>query len=214
MSGKIVGQGLAIRSQMRQWLKSRQQEARRRVGVEMLKWAPSAVTAARADAAAGLKGNKAARSFHYKLYTAKANKMPALKIGSKIPWLGIHTRGGVIRGPLLVPIVKMSAKKLRNLIRELMKRGDGFWVRGDYGQVILMAENLPEYGGLLNRHKSAERKRTRSEYNSGRLKKGQAIPIAILLPQARLQKRINFPDSVIGEIPRLRSAINLALSRK
>lgn len=167
--------------------------------------------AAQAAARGGLKGNKGWRSFRARVYDSKPNELPALRIGSRVPWMGIHDTGGTVRGPLLIPIIKLGPKAFRRLLNELNRAGNAYWVPGKNGQPVLMAENITEQGRVLSKFKSAERKRLRADGGSGRLKRGQDIPIATLVPQVKLLRRIRFQETVRSRMPALVAAIEQAM---
>ncbi|HZW25168.1 MAG TPA: DUF6441 family protein [Gallionella sp.] len=185
------------------WTRERQARIRRELAAVMRREGKSIAEAAQANARGALGGNKAWRSFRHKVYDNKPAELPALKIGSRVPWLGVHETGGSIRGPLLVPIIRIGPKAFRRVLREIKARGDGYWVKGRSGLPVLMAENLKEYGGALSKFKSAERKQLRAAGGKGRLRAGQDIPIATLIPQTRLRKRLRFEQTVRARIPGL-----------
>lgn len=184
---------------------------RKAVAAVMRTQGRSIAGAAQAAARGGLKGNKAWRSFRAKVYDSKPNELPALRIGSRVPWMGIHDTGGTVRGPLLIPIIKLGPKAFRRLLNELNRAGNAYWVPGKNGQPVLMAENITEQGRVLSKFKSAERKRLRADGGSGRLKRGQDIPIATLVPQVKLLRRIRFQETVRSRLPALVAAIEQAM---
>src|SRR5574340_44381 len=40
-----------------------------------------------------------------KVLDKKTDRLPALLVGSKIPWLGLHEKGGTVSGNLLIPLL-------------------------------------------------------------------------------------------------------------
>ena len=44
------------------------------------------------------------RSLRAKVFDRDPDRLPALLIGSRIPWLGIHVRGGTLSGRMLIPL--------------------------------------------------------------------------------------------------------------
>lgn len=207
----LTSSGLIKPAEFERWRKSEQLAIRQKVGDIMRRDGRAIAQAAQQNARTTLKGNKAWRSFGAKVYDSRPDEMPALKIGSKVPWLGMHETGGIIRGPLLIPIIKLGPKRFRRLLTDLNRAGNAYWVPGKSGQPVLMAENITEQGTVLSKFKSAERKRDRAAGGSGRLKRGQDIPIATLVPQVRIQKRLRFEATVRGRVPALASAIAKAL---
>ena len=114
-------------------------------------------------------------SLRAKVYDRNPDKLPAVLIGSKIPWLGIHVRGGTISGRMLIPLTgegrRIGRRAFKRVIDTLIRSGNAYFIRKN-GQVILMAENLRENASALTRFKRAERSRTGAKS----IKRGQEIP--------------------------------------
>ena len=146
------------------------------------------------------------RSMRHKLYAGSPEKFPALLIGSKIPWLGIHMRGGTIAGRMLIPLLpehqRLGRKAFRRVIDGLMRTGNAFFIQKN-GKVILMAENIKENTSELRRFKRAERGRTGAKS----IKRGQNIPIAVLVPTVTLRGRLDLPGIVRSQLPKLSASI-------
>ena len=146
------------------------------------------------------------RSMRHKLYAGSPEKFPALMIGSRIPWLGIHTRGGTIGGRMLIPLLpehqRLGRKAFRRVIDGLMRTGNAFFIQKN-GKVILMAEVIKENTAELRRFKRAERGRTGAKS----IKRGQEIPIAVLVPMVTLRGRLDLPGIVRSQLPKLTSSI-------
>jgi len=160
---------------------------------------------------AAFKVRKAAfvRSLRVKLYNEKPHRFPALWIGSKIPWLGIHMTGGVIKPSgkkMLIPLLpehqRIGPKAFRQVIKGLMAAGNAYFVpKGD--RVILMAEVIRENNRELSRFKRAERARTGAKS----IRQGTEIPIAVLVPEVRMQRRFDLEGAVKRHTPLLVQAI-------
>jgi hypothetical protein len=146
------------------------------------------------------------RSMRHKLYAGSPEKFPALLIGSKIPWLGIHMRGGTIAGRMLIPLLpehqRLGRKAFRRVIDGLMRTGNAFFIQKN-GKVILMAEVIKENTAELRRFKRAERGRTGAKS----IKRGQEIPIAVLVPTVTLRGRLDLPGIVRSQLPKLSASI-------
>lgn len=153
------------------------------------------------------------KSMRHKLYAGSPDKFPALLIGSRISWLGIHVRGGTIGGRLLIPLLpehqRMGRKAFRRVIDGLMRSGNAFFLKKN-GKVILMAENLKENTSELRRFKRAERGRTGAKS----IRRGQEIPIAVLVPSVSLRGRFDLPGIVRAQLPKLTTAILQQLNVK
>lgn len=152
------------------------------------------------------------RSMHAKVFDRKTNEFPALYLGSKVPWLGIHEQGGTIRGRMLIPLLpqhrRIGRKAFVRVIDALMRSGNAWFIEKN-GQQILMAENLAENSRSLTRFRRAERERTGAK----RLRRGQEIPIAVLVRRVTLKKRFDLNRAVRVELPRLTAAIRKAMSQ-
>ena len=103
------------------------------------------------------------RSLRAKVFDRDPDRLPALLIGSRIPWLGIHVRGGTLSGRMLIPLLpehqRMGRKAFRRVIDGLLRTGNAFFIQRN-GKAILMAEAIKENTAELRRFKRAERIRT------------------------------------------------------
>ena len=151
-----------------------------------------------------------ASSMSTKLFDKKPNELPALWVGSKIPWLGIHQRGGTVSGNLLIPLLpnRIGPKRFKAVIDGLMRSGNAFFIEKD-GRVLLMAENIAENSGQLVRFKRAERGRTGTK----QIKRGQEVPIAVLVRRVDLKRRLDLDGSVQRALPALARAIQQELDK-
>lgn len=152
------------------------------------------------------------KSMRHKIYGANPNKLPSLLVGSKIPWLGLHVRGGTITGKMLIPLTpegkRMNRKAFRRAIDGLMRSGNAFFIKKN-GSVILMAENIKENATELRRFKRAERIRTGAKS----IKRGQEIPIAVLVSTVKVKARLNLPGIVNSHLPKLSVSILQQLNK-
>jgi hypothetical protein len=149
-------------------------------------------------------------SLQAKVFDRKPERLPALWVGSRIPWLGIHTHGGTVAGRMLIPLLpgRIGPKRFRQVIDGLMRSGNAFFVEKN-GRVLLMAENLRENTAQLNRFKRAERERSGVK----RLQRGQEIPIAVLVRRVELKRRFDLAAGVQGALPKLAAAIGRELDK-
>jgi len=146
-------------------------------------------------------------SFRVRVWAKNTTRLPALHIGSKVPWVGIHEHGGVIGGPVLIPLFgRIGRKRFKAIVEQLLRGGNAFFIRKN-GRTLLMAENLREHDRPLARFKRGYRQ---SE-GIARLKRGDAIPIAVLLPRVALKKRLDVAALALRQIPRLAQAIDAQL---
>jgi hypothetical protein len=157
-----------------------------------------------------VKRNSFVSSMQAKVLDKKTDRLPALLIGSKIPWLGLHEKGGTVSGNLLIPLLpgRIGPKRFKAVIDGLLRSGNAFFVEKN-GKVILMAENIRENASQLNRFKRAERGRTGAK----QIKRGQEIPIAVLVKSVSLKRRLNLTGAVQRSLPRLAGAIQKELAK-
>jgi len=148
------------------------------------------------------------KGFTAKVLDKDKNRLPALYVGSRIPWSGIHERGGVIGGRMLIPLHgRVGRKRFKAQIAELMRGGNAYFIKNAKGNIVLMAENIKEYDRPL----SGFKRRYRKAEGIKRLKRGADVPIAVLVPRAQLKKRLNVERIVAGRIPRLSARIEKQL---
>lgn len=210
----LVAEGLLDRRRFSAWQGDTRKAIHTAVARAMRDTGKEMAERARSDMRAGFKvvKPKFLRSMHAKVFDRKAEEFPALYIGSKVPWLGIHEQGGTIRGRMLVPLLpqhrRIGRKAFARVIDALMRSGNAFFIEKN-GQQILMAENIAENAQPLARFRRAERERT----GARRVRRGQEIPIAVLVRRVSLRKRFDLARSVRGDLPRLTAAIRKAMSK-
>ena len=148
------------------------------------------------------------KGFTAKVLNKDPNRLPALYVGSRIPWSGMHERGGLIAGRMLIPLHgRVGRKRFKAQIAELMRGGNAYFIKNAKGNIVLMAENIKEHERPLAGFKRRYRK---AEGRNGlvvRLKRGADVPIAVLVPKVVLKKRLDVERLVAGRIPRLSAAI-------
>jgi hypothetical protein len=168
--------------------------------------------AARAEmrSAFTVKRNSFVSSMGVKVFDKKPDQLPALLVGSKIPWLGLHEKGGSVSGNLLIPLLpgRIGPKRFRQIVDSLMRSGNAYFIKKN-GRVLLMAENIKENGAQLTRFKRAERGRTGAK----QIKRGQEIPIAVLVKRVDLKRRLNLVGGVQRALPALAQAIQKELEK-
>ena len=152
------------------------------------------------------------KSLRSKVFDRDPNRLPALLIGSRIPWLGIHVRGGTLSGRMLIPLLpehqRMGRKAFRRVIDGLLRTGNAYFIQKS-GKVILMAEVIKENQSELRRFKRAERSRTGAKS----IKRGTEIPIAVLVPNVTLKRRFDLEGAVRGQLSALARAIEMQLNK-
>ena len=149
------------------------------------------------------------KGFTAKVLAKDPNRLPALYVGSRIPWSGMHETGGQIGGRMLIPLHgRVGRKRFKAQVAELMRGGNAYFIKNAKGNIVLMAENIKEHDRPL----SGFKRRYRKAEGVKRLKRGADIPIAVLVPKVVLKKRLNVERLVAGRIPRLSAAIEREIS--
>ena len=144
------------------------------------------------------------KGFTAKVLDKDTQRLPALYVGSRIPWSGIHERGGAIQGRMLIPLHgRVGRKRFKAQIAELMRGGNTYFIKNAKGNIVLMAENIQEHDRPL----SGFKRRYRQAEGIKRLKRGADVPIAVLVPRVQLKKRLSVERLVAGRIPRLSARI-------
>lgn len=150
------------------------------------------------------------KGFTAKVLAKDPNRLPALYVGSRIPWSGIHEHGGLIAGRMLIPLHgRVGRKRFKAQIAELMRGGNAYFVKNAKGNIVLMAENIKEHDRPL----AGFKRRYRKADGIKRLKRSADIPIAVLVPKVVLKKRLDVARLVAGHIPRLAAAIETQIRR-
>ncbi len=210
----LSASGLLDKSKLDAWSKQKQAAIHKAVASGMQTGGKVVADTVRSRMNADFTVRKPAfvRSLGAKVYDRNPDKLPALLIGSRIPWLGIHVRGGTLSGRMLIPLLpehqRMGRKAFRRVIDGLMRSGNAFFIEKN-GKVILMAEAIRENAAELRRFKRAERQRTGSKS----IKRGTEIPVAVLVPKVTLKRRFDLEGAVRGQLSVLARAIEKQLNK-
>ncbi|MBM3647799.1 MAG: hypothetical protein FJX11_08420 [Alphaproteobacteria bacterium] len=206
--------GLLDKRELAAWTRSRREAIHKAVALGMRDSSRSLTDALRTRMQSDLAIRKPAflRSMRAKVLDRDPLRLPALLVGSRVSWLGVHVRGATLTGKMLIPLTesgrRMWRKAFARVIDTLMRSGNAWFIRKD-GKVILMAENIKENASALTRFKRAERHRTGAKS----IKRGQEIPIAVLVPRVTLKRRFDFDGTVRRAMPQLAQSINRYLNR-
>ena len=210
----LTTSGLLVKGELVAWTRSRREAIHKAVGLGMRDSSRSLTDALRTRMQSDLAIRKPAflRSMRAKVLDRDPLRLPALLVGSRVSWLGVHVRGATLTGKMLIPLTesgrRMGRKAFARVIDTLMRSGNAWFIRKD-GKVILMAENIKENASALTRFKRAERQRT----GARSIKRGQEIPIAVLVPRVTLKRRFDFDGTVRRAMPQLAQSINRYLNR-
>ena len=140
-------------------------------------------------------------------------RLPALYVGSRIPWSGMHETGGQIAGRMLIPLNgRVGRKRFKAQVGELMRGGNAFFLKNAKGNIVLMAQNITTGIKEHDRPLAGFKRRYRKAEGVKRLKRGADIPIAVLVPKVVLKKRLDVERLVAGRIPRLAAAVEKQIS--
>lgn len=210
----LTTSGLLDKGELAAWTRSRREAIHKAVALGMRDSSRSLTEALRTRMQSDLAIRKPAflRSMRAKVLDRDSTRLPALLVGSRVSWLGVHVRGATLTGKMLIPLTesgrRMGRKAFARVIDTLMRSGNAWFIRKD-GKVILMAENIKENASALTRFKRAERQRTGAKS----IKRGQEIPIAVLVPRVTLKRRFDFDGTVRRAMPQLAQSINRYLNR-
>ena len=210
----LTTSGLLDKRELAAWTRSRREAIHKAVALGMRDSSRSLTDALRTRMQSDLAIRKPAflRSMRAKVLDRDSTRLPALLVGSRVSWLGVHVRGATLTGKMLIPLTesgrRMGRKAFARVIDTLMRSGNAWFIRKD-GKVILMAENIKENASALTRFKRAERQRTGAKS----IKRGQEIPIAVLVPRVTLKRRFDFDGTVRRAMPQLAQSINRYLNR-
>ena len=210
----LTTSGLLDKRELAAWTRSRREAIHKAVALGMRDSSRSLKDALRTRMQSDLAIRKPAflRSMRAKVLDRDPSRLPALLVGSRVSWLGVHVRGATLTGKMLIPLTepgrRMGRKAFARVIDTLMRSGNAYFIRKE-GKVILMAESIKENASVLTRFKRAERQRT----GARSIKRGQEIPIAVLVPRVTLKRRFDFDGTVRRAMPQLAQSINRYLNR-
>ncbi|TAJ94612.1 MAG: hypothetical protein EPO31_03580 [Gammaproteobacteria bacterium] len=214
MKLSLTATGLLDKSKLEAWARQKQAAIHKAVAAGMQSGGKSMADAVRSRMNADFTVRKAAfvKSLRAKVYDRNPDKLPALLIGSRIPWLGIHVRGGTLSGRMLIPLTpegrRIGRRAFKRVVDALIRSGNAYFIRKN-GQAILMAENIKENSSVLAQFKRAERQRTGAKS----IKRGTEIPIAVLVPNVTLKRRFDLEGVVRGQLSVLARAIEKQLNK-
>lgn len=210
----LTATGLLDKSKLNAWARQKQAAIHKAVAAGMREGGKVVADGVRRKMKTDFTVKKAAfvNSLRAKVYDRNPDKLPALLIGSKVPWLGIHVRGGTLSGRMLIPLTeegrRIGRRAFKRVIDTLIRSGNAYFIRKN-GQAILMAENIKENASVLTRFKRAERSRTGAKS----IKRGTEIPIAVLVQAVSMKRRFDLEGTVRGQMPVLARAIEKQLTK-
>jgi len=143
-------------------------------------------------------------AFTARMINKDPTRLPALYVGAKMDWAGMHEYGGQIGAKMLIPLHgRVGRKRFKAQIAALLRGGNAYFIKNAKGNVVLMAENIKEHAQPL----AGFKRRYRKAEGIKRIKRGADIPIAVLVPRVVIKKRLNIERLVQARIPKLAVAI-------
>jgi hypothetical protein len=148
------------------------------------------------------------KSFVYKVYFRKTNKIPALHFYSGIKWMGVHAKGGSA-GKVVIPLAfrKGTVKEglgtigFRKLLAQLASNKNLFFEKK--GSItIIWARNTREDRRLLVNFRAYQRKQTGQKS----IKKNERVNIGFIT-SVKWTKKLNMYDIVQLNMPKLSKEI-------
>lgn len=148
-------------------------------------------------------------AFTARMINKDPSRLPALYVGAKMDWAGMHEYGGQIGAKMLIPLHgRVGRKQFKAQIAQLMRGGNAYFIKNAKGNIVLMAENLKEHAQPL----AGFKRRYRKAEGIKRLKRGADIPIAVLVPRVVIKKRLDIERLVEARMPQLAMAIENLIS--
>ena len=149
------------------------------------------------------------RAFTARMINKDPTRLPALYVGAKVDWAGMHEYGGQIGAKMLIPLHgRVGRKQFKAQIAQLMRGGNAYFIKNAKGNIVLMADNIKEHAQPL----AGFKRRYRKAEGIKRIKRGADIPIAVLVPRVVIKKRLNVEKLVEARIPQLGIAIENQIS--
>jgi hypothetical protein len=151
------------------------------------------------------------KGFSTRVYDRDTQRLPALHVGSRIPWSGVHERGATIGARMLIPLHgRVGRKRFKAQVTELIRGGNAYFIKNQRGHIVLMAENITEHDRVL----SGFKRRYRKAEGIKRLKRGADVPIAVLVPKVVIKKRLDVERLVASRIPSLAAAVERQIAMR
>lgn len=215
MSGRINITGLLRDpSSLHAWTERSRQRIRQTVVTEMRAAQPDLQASAQKTVRSAFHIAKASfpTAWRTRVYASKPNRLPALLIQSRIFWMGAQEYGASIigRNGVLIPFggVRIGYRAFQALLATLRENGQGFF-RQVGGRVILFARaRVGLKGGAVLRLKrafAASRSSTRG------VRRGDAFPVATLVPRVQLRPRYSLERATAPAVARLARRIENAV---
>lgn len=212
MNISLKAEGLLDPRNLQAWTAQRREQIYQGVAKGFTEAKPAVVAHVRAQASGAFDVKKKSwlNTFSAKVYTQRRDIMPTMHVYSRMPWMGLHERGGDIKGPVLIPlnVGRIGRKAFKAMVQRLMASGNAFFKKVN-GKVLLFAENVAENSRDLSKFRKAERQRTGKKT----VKRGTELLIGILLPHVTLRRRLRLKETVMNDLPMIARAIERNVAR-
>lgn len=155
------------------------------------------------DARKSLKVSRQAviRSFSYKVYYKRTGRIPSLHFYSRVPWMGIHDKGGVIKkGAIPLSKKHIGYKTLKDIFQQLSRAKNLFFDKqGNY--TIAWARNTEAQKRLLAPFRAVTRAK------QGKVvRKDERVNVAIIT-SSKIRKRLSMTEIIKSSLPELSKEI-------
>lgn len=153
------------------------------------------------------------KSFRPKVFDNKPGRLPALLVGSKVPWSGVHEKGAVINGKMMIPFTQTMGHPgpiaWHNFLSRLFASRQAV-LRNVHGREILFARVAGIRAAIAA---GAGGRAGRVRLKAGRKAGTDLVPVAIYTRQVTLKKRIDVRATVQANIGQLAAAIQTELNK-
>ena len=132
----------AAQAQLRRWGGEFRDKVKKAVAKAMAKEAVEIKTDVRDQVASQLTVVKKTflKGFSAYVIDKDPSRLPALYVGSRIPWVGMHEKGGTISAKMLIPLHgRVGRKRFKAQIAELMRGGNAYFIKNAKGNVVLIS---------------------------------------------------------------------------
>jgi hypothetical protein len=132
MKLSLTTSGLLDPKRLDSWVPEKRRAIRKAVETGMRVVGKDMVATAQARMQSAFKVRKAGfiKSMRSKVYAGSPERFPALLVGSRISWLGLHMKGGTVtgkRGKLLIPLLpehqRIGRKAFKRVVDGLLRTG-------------------------------------------------------------------------------------------
>lgn len=218
MQISLAASGLLNPRELSRWQAEKQRAVHRAVKKGMTAGGKQAASAVQSRVRTRLKTRNQGfvKSWKYRLYDQKPGRLPALWVGSKVGFSGVLDSGGVVRSragkKLLIPLPnfgnkRVGIKRFKLIVQQLLRGGNAFFKKVN-GKVYLFAEHQREFDGATSRFRRQVR-----PGQGYRLKRGAEAPIAMLVDQVTIKKRVGMAEVVRRTMPLIAREIQRELDR-